>query len=473
MEPSVLREKRKSAVTVWHRTLPFTAKSVRICESSQEGICPRGRLNCYRTPDQRRRTMRIKNIYERKKTGRGKASGIMAAVFLAAAVSFCCSFVSLADSTGTVTVESARIRKSADADSEVVASVARGKKVTIKDEVQDAAGTFWYQVYVDADNLGYVRADLIEKEGGSDSSTAQMASDGGTDNASQSDGGQENGQGSSGAEGQAETPMDAQYASVSVETAKIRSAPSTNDSVVEKLARDTQVVVHGQSNGSSDGKVWYYVTFTGADGAEKAGYVRYDLVTLGDMVPVAAQEPAPEEIEAPEPQEAVSQDYEVVFKNGEWYLLDHLGGYEQPLQPLLDANQMQNDSAEEDAKKLVRQRIAIVALAALAVILIIVVIVMAVKLRDAYYEDYEDDEEEDEEEEEPEEEEAPVRRRRRVEDEDARESERTAAARRAARETETRSEQTADTRVKHKAKNFLLDDDEFEFEFLNMDDKDL
>lgn len=426
--------------------------------------------------------MRIKK-YE-KNTGRGKVSGTMAAVFLAAAVLLSCPFVSLADSAGTVTVESARIRKSADADSEVVASVSRGKKVTIKDEVQDAAGTLWYQVYVDADNLGYVRADLIEKEGGSDSgSTAQTASDSGTDSStSQSDGGSDNDQGSAGAAGQAETPMDAQYASVSVETAKIRSAPSTNDSIVEKLTKDAQVVVHGQSNGSSDGKVWYYVTFTGTDGAEKAGFVRSDLVALGDMVPVPEEEPVPEETETPEPEETVSQDYEVVFRDGEWYLLDHLGGYEQKLQPLLDASQMQNDSAEEDAKKLVRQRIAIVALAVLAVILIIVVIVMAVKLRDAYYEDYEDDEDDDEEEdedEEPEEEETPVRRRRRAEDEDGEHTARRAVresespSRRTVRETEMRSGQTAETRTKRKAKNFLLDDDEFEFEFLNMDDKDL
>lgn len=399
----------------------------------------------------------------------------MAAVFSAAVILMCCPFVSLADSSGTVTVESARIRGSADADSEAVGSVSRGTKVTIKDEVQDAAGTLWYEVYAGENTQGYVRADLIEKEGGSDSSA---------DNTSQSDAVQDNGQESSGVEGQAETPMDAQYASVSVETAKIRSAPSTNDSIVEKLARDTQVVVRGQSNGSNDGKTWYYVTFTGADNTEKAGFVRSDLVTLGEMLPVSEEEPVPEEIETPEPQETVSQDYEVVFKDGEWYLLDHLGGYEQKLQPLLDANQMQNDSMDENAKKLVRQRIAIVALAAIVVILIIVVIIMAVKLRDAYYEDYEDDEEEDDdEEEEPEEEETPVRRRRRIEEsEDVRENERTArraaresesTLRRAGRETETRGEQMSEARAKRKAKNFLMDDDEFEFEFLNMDDKDL
>ena len=52
--------------------------------------------------------------------------------------------------------------------------------------------------------------------------------------------------------------------------------------------------------------------------------------------------------------------------------------------------------------------------------------------------------------------------------------------RRSVRDTEpqpSRREQASDPRqgngVKRKSKNFLLDDDEFEFEFLNMDGKDL
>lgn len=430
--------------------------------------------------------MRIKNSYGQKTAGyflRG-----MAAVFAAAVVSLCSPSVSLADFAGTVTVESAKIRGSADPDSDVVGSASKGAKVTIKDEVQDASGTLWYQVFVDANTMGYVRADLIDKEGGDDGSAAQASPEGGTENAGQDDAGQE----PPGASSQAESAMDAQYASVSVETAKIRSGPSTNDSIVERLAKDTQVTVSGQSNGSSDGKVWYYITFTGADGTQKSGFIRSDLIVLGDMVPVPEEQLEPEAQPEPEVQEPVSQDYEVVFRDGKWYLLDNIGGYEQELQPLLDANQLQKDTMEEDAKKLVRQRIAIVVLGVLAVILLIVVIVMAVKLRDAYYEDYEDDEEDEDgeedeedggEEEEPDDEEEPVRRRRRREEEENQQPprgtmrEKQPPVRRPVRESEARGGQAAETRVrpaeKRKAKNFLVDDDDFEFEFLNMDNKDL
>ncbi|MDE6881908.1 MAG: SH3 domain-containing protein [Lachnospiraceae bacterium] len=425
--------------------------------------------------------MRIQCNQEQKQAGRRRFVRGVSAV-IAAAMLWGTPFVSLADSTGTVIVESAKIRGSADTNSNAVGSITKGKTVTIRDEVKDAAGTLWYQVYVDANTLGYVRADLINKEGG-DSSTASDSSAGGADSAGAGEEAAGSGQTAS---GQAENAMEAQYATVSVQAAKIRSGPSTNDGVVESLQNGTQVVVSGQSGGS-DGKVWYYVTFTGADNAEKTGFVRSDLITLGDMVPVPEEEPAPEENIEPEPEETVRQDYEVAYKDGAWYLIDNVAGYEQELQPLLDAGKQQGDTEDADTKKLVKQRIAIVVLGALAAVLLVIVIIMAIKLRDAYYEDYEDDEDDEDEDEEEEtadeEEDVPVRRRSRAEENTARENERPSRrpvreaetpSRRPARERETLKEPEVSQRVKpaanRKSKNFLLDDDEFEFEFLNMDD---
>ncbi len=166
----------------------------------------------------------------------------------------------------------------------------------------------------------------------------------------------------------------------------------------------------------------------------------------------------------------------MTFKDGAWYLINNVAGYEQELQPLLDAGKQQSETAEADTKKLVKQRIAIVVLGVLAALLLIVVIIMAIKLRDAYYEDYEDDEDDEDDEEEDDEEEdtadeeedMPIRRR-------GREAE--APPRRPVREREVRKEQDPSPRVRpaanRKSKNFLIDDDEFEFEFLNMDGKDL
>ncbi len=451
---------------------------------------------------------------------------LMGLLMAAGAVSalWCQSIVSLADTTGKVTVGSAVIREKASTDSEAVGSAVQGATVTITDEVKDSSGKTWYEVYIDGNTKGYMRSDIVEKEGGDDSQSA-------------SDAGQEAAQPqatASGASIDPETPMDAQYATVSSASINVRTAPSAHEAQVEKLTQGAQVVVSGQSSGSDgDGKTWYYVTFTGADGSEKTGYIRSDLLSMGDMVPVPEEEaPEPEEAPAPEPEEPVNTDYELTCEKGEdgsdvWYLYDHTGGEGKSdkylLEQLMAATRARSEADQEDAKNLVRQRIVIVVLAVLLVALIVTVVVMAFKLRDAYYEDYEDDEDEEEEEEEPprrrrvQEEEAP-RRRRGQEEEDAPrrrrgQEEEDAPRRKRAQEEETprrrrvqeeeepprrkraqeeeaprkkrgeeeppakrrnRTEEApaaGGTAQKRKTKNFLLDDDEFEFEFLNMDDK--
>ena len=443
---------------------------------------------------------------------------------------WCESFVSRADATGKVTVGSAKIRQSTDTASEVIGSTSQGKTVTIKSQVTDAAGVAWYEVYIDSNKTGYIRADLVESNNDGDipqstasapETTSDNASDNGQSDATLTDGGTESSGGGTGAEAAAETAMDAQYAALTVNS-NVRTKPSKDSAAVTKLNEGTQVIVSGQSNGN-DGKTWYFVTFTGADGAEKTGFIRSDLLTLGEMLPPPAEPETPAEPEAPvEPVTPVNNDYELVYKDaeGEWYLLDNTAGgefsYEHKLSQLLDAVNNQSEEASEDAKTLVKQRIVIVVLVVLAVALIIAVIIMAVKLRDAYYEDYEDDEDDEEEEEEApvrrrrraeeeeetparrrrrpeEEEEAPVRRRRRPEEEEEtpvrrrrrpeeeetparrrrrpEEEETPARRRRRAEEEEEKAQAGAAAAAKRKSKNFLLDDDEFEFEFLNMDEK--
>lgn len=405
--------------------------------------------------------------------------------------------VSLADSTGKVTVESANVRKEADKNSEIVGSAAKNAEVTILDEVSDSAGTAWYKIQVDGNTTGYVRADLINRtDEGETASGSQTAA--------------------AGAAAEAETPMDPQYASVSVQAAKIRTAPSTNNtSVVESLEEGTQLVVSGQSAGE-DGKTWYYVSFSG-NGGEKTGYVRSDLVTLGELLP--AEEPEQEEQPAePEqeeqPAEPEHNDYEVVYTTDNegnycYYLYDNVEGSRQKLDEVLAAAHGQNENAKINAETVVRQRIVIIVMAVLLALLVITAAVLIIRLRNSYYyEEYEEDEEEDEDEDENEDEREAVRRSSRLRsraaepDEESyeragvrREEEELRPEKRAERpqavpEQRTEREARRPRRMpeeaaseesirksapapRKKAKNFLLDDDEFEFEFLNMDDKDL
>ena len=438
--------------------------------------------------------------WDLRKAGKG---AIAAIVF--AGCFWISGIVGLADSTGKVAVESAKVRKEASTASEVVGSAAKDATITILEEVTDSAGTAWYKVKVDGDTTGYVRADLVNKDGdGGDASQSAAAT---TDTGA-----------AGGATTAAETAMDAQYASVSVQAAKVRTAPSTNDSVVESVAQNTQMIVSGQSAGS-DGKTWYYVTFTGSNGAEKTGFVRSDLVTLGEMVPVEepVEEETPQEETPQEPQEPENNDYEVVYTTDEegnyfWYLYDNVEGTRQKLEEVLAAAHAQSQNEKTNAQTVVKQRVVIIVLAVVVTLLMVAVAVLIIKLRNSYYyEEYEDEEDAEGAEEEPEiyepEPKRPARARKAVEELEEEEEEPDVRTRKPERRPErksVRTEEPAEERrseregrrprraempevsyqeeepaakptpaPRKKAKNFLLDDDDFEFEFLNMDDKDL
>ena len=408
--------------------------------------------------------------------------------------------ISMADSTGTVK-QNARVRQSADVNSAEVGGLSAGTTVTIVNEVNDASGTLWYQIN-SGDTLGYVRSDLIDKTDSADAAATQT-----TQTVSST---------ASGAEEQPETALDLQNATIKASKAKIRSKASTSAGVVDSMPQNTTLIISGQTNGG-DG-VWYYVTFTGTSGSEKSGYIRNDLITLGDMVPV--EEPQVEDPETPveEPQveePVVNQDYKVVYEdpNGEgyaWWLQDYTGeqATRVKVEELLKAMDAQKVNAEIDASTISKQRIAIVILVALVVILAVALTFMFFKLRDAYIGEEEEDESDNWK--------AERRIRENRENRDSRESRESRSTRSssggsgrssASREEEPvrRRSSSADGQQppvrkkpvdperkapakevtyeddgtqrpkpapKKKAKNFLADDDDFEFEFLNMKDKD-
>ncbi len=458
--------------------------------------------------------MRIQKREHSKRAMRYMMKGIVTAACMAVMV-WCMPIVSLAEAKGKVIPESVNIRKSPDVNSEVVGSSTIGKDVTIRGKVS-ASGTTWYQVYISGDSLGYIRADMLEPEAeaeipvvsvessgsSSDSSSDAPADSSGTDTQSQETSSSDSGAGgntsSGGATVSADESMDLQYAKIKVNS-RVRPEPTTKKNAVGSVTEGAQVVVSGKSAGN-DGKTWYYVTYTTANGSEGTGFIREDLLELGEMVQVE-EEPPQEEVpvEEPEPAPVVSNDYVVRLEQTEngpvWYLDDNIRGGTHELEALLQSTFSKSEAEEEAAKAVVKQRIVIVVLAILLVALIVAVVIMAFKLRDAYYEDYEDDEEDEEEEERParsrarNEEPAQERsvRRREVQEtaERRRNSEQRGGRNERGERTERRvprersyedgSAQDRDVKAapKRKPKNFLLDDDEFEFEFLNMDDKDL
>lgn len=417
--------------------------------------------------------------------------------------------ISMADFTGKVKTN-AKIRQSADINSESIGGLTQGATVTVTNETTDAAGTLWYGI----SQGGYVRADLIEKSDsaeGNTSSTTQPTSTPAAPTAA-------------GAEEGPETTMDLQYATIKASKAIIRSKASTNGGRVDSMPRNTTLIISGQTNGS-DGNVWYYVTFTGTSGSEKTGFVRSDLINLGELVPVP-EEPAdtPETPtdtpEAPVDEPVITPDYEVVYEDpkGEgyaWYLHDNTGekATRQKLEDLINAANTASINAKMDGATISKQRIAIVILVALVIIFAVVLTFMFFKLRDAYV--GEDDDDYDwkadrssrdsrpdravrsdravrdgrdgkpnreggsrsntgsrsdavrqgepvRKKSAPHEEQNPARKR-------PVEPERKAHAKESSYEGEGSGQKAA---PKKKTKNFLADDDDFEFEFLNMKDKD-
>ena len=227
-----------------------------------------------------------------KENRRNRFKHIAASIVLLFCMVMSIGMICFADEQGTVIVESARIRAAADQNSEQLGSVAKGKTVDIIGQTTGTDKQVWYQVYVDANTKGYIRANLIKlKDGASLKTVDGGASSAGTDTAAPP-----------------ATATDAKKAVV-INKANIRKEASADSELVGTQNRGTVLTIKGETTGSDKMK-WYQVSFTYQE-KEVTGYVRSDLVTF-ENVPsdpasseingeVNPDEPQPEET-APEPE---------------------------------------------------------------------------------------------------------------------------------------------------------------------------
>jgi len=420
---------------------------------------------------------------------------------------------------GKVKAETAKIRSQASTDSEVVGSTVKGKTIDILEAVKDGSGTVWYKVSVSNGGFGYIRSDLVET-----SATLEIKSS--SDAASSS--------GESKPADTVPTAIGEQQAVVKSPTnVRVRAGASTQHDTLASLPNGTAVTLIGEAS-DSGGNKWYQITCTYNNKAVE-GYVRADLVVIGDTAqspegggseapegeetPEGGEGENPEGGEAPEGGETAepqpepepapeNNDYEIVYTQDDageygYYLYDNINGTRMKLSEVLNVAGAANESNQKLQEQLDKEKIIIIILAVVIVILFIVLTILLFKIRELYYEDYEDeDDEEDEEEDEPEP--APARkklRRRPAEEEEEEEQppvKKKRPAQPSAQERPVRGQnregapRTGQVRPRaeqeprpvqkkeperrpapRKPQNFLVDDDEFEFEFLNMDDKDL
>lgn len=396
---------------------------------------------------------------------------------------------------GKVIADTAKIRAEASTSSEVVGSTVKDKTIDIVGAVKDASGTVWYKVPNGNNTYGYIRSDLVETseeiQVETTASTASTGSDTGENTSKPAD--------------TVPTSIGETPATVAVDSAVIRSGASTAHSAITSLTKGTAITLIGEANDSA-GKKWYQITCD-KNGSTVEGYIRSDLVTVsessGAEAPEGSEENtaegeetegqeeggAPEEAEEQqEPAEEEHNDYEIVYKDETYWLYDNTNSTMMSVTKVLEMVNQINDDESSLESQLKNEKIIIIILAVIIAILVIAVTILIFKLKDAYYyEDYEEEEEEFEEEPEPVvskkkrtadealEEPAPVKKKKGKESVSEEAAEDT-VKRKPKQEAELQAaeeKKTAKKPVQRKSQNFLIDDDEFEFEFLNMDDKDL
>ena len=201
-----------------------------------------------------------------EKNKRNGIRHILAAVLFIMVMSV--GMVCLADAKGTVIAKSAVIRASADPNSEKLASVPSGKVIDIISKTTGTDGKEWYQVYVDSEQKGYIRSDLIKLSDGASVPTTQNGAASTTQPADTTP--------------TTANPVDPRQVSVISNNTNIRESASTNSASRAKANRGMILTVVGEADGA-DGKKWYQVTFT-YNNEEKNGFIRSDLVTT-DNVP--------------------------------------------------------------------------------------------------------------------------------------------------------------------------------------------
>ena len=319
---------------------------------------------------------------------------IMSGALVFGACLFASSFESLA-AEGTVKTSSAKIRSEANTSSEALASVESGDELTIKAKTTGADGYIWYQVFVDAHTLGFIRSDLVEADG---TVPEMQASSSQTTTSNSDDTAQTDAQDAQTTQTTTVEPMTNQSATVTNGDVNVRASASTSAAKVTQAKNGTAITVTGQANGS-DGKVWYQVNFIN-DGTEVNGFIRSDYVELGEIIEETSQpeETVEESEQTEEPIQTVNKDYDTVLETKEdgtqeWYLYDYGSGLKYSIPDLMSVTQ---NNAEIDGvleKQVKQQKIVIIIMVVFIIILVLGATLLFFKMHDGYSdEDDEDDE---------------------------------------------------------------------------------
>lgn len=291
------------------------------------------------------------------------------------------AFVSHAESAAKVTASSAKIRKSADSSSEVIGSAEKDKTISIKSQTKGADGYTWYEVYVDANTLGYIRSDLVSI---TDGSTPPSSSNTTTTTTTTT---------ATPAPAVNETPVDVtavEPVSATVtggQSVRVRSNASTTSQIVTTAENGTALTVTGQAAGT-DGNTWYQVNFI-ANNTEVTGFIRSDYVALsGELQAPSTKQPAEEQPAEDQPADDTqtsSKDWDTQLQGDSWYLLDMAGQKQYKIDDLFNSiDQITEINAQYDTnqKTISSQKVVIIILVILLVISVAAITLLIFKIKD-------------------------------------------------------------------------------------------
>ncbi len=295
------------------------------------------------------------------------------------------AIVSHAESAAKVTASSAKIRKTADSSSEVIGSAAKDKAISIKSQTKGADGYTWYEVYVDANTLGYIRSDLVNITDGSTPPSSSGTPTTTTTTTTTTT--------ATPAPVVNETPVEVtavEPLSATVtggQSVRVRSNASTTSQIVTTAENGMALTVTGQATGT-DGKTWYQISFI-SNSVEVTGFIRSDYVALsGELQAPVEEQPVEEQPTDEQPAEdtqTTSKDWDTQMQGDAWYLLDMAGQKQYKIEDLFNSlNQITEINAqyETNQKKISSQKAVIIILVILLVAAVAAVTLLIFKIKD-------------------------------------------------------------------------------------------
>lgn len=218
---------------------------------------------------------------------------------------------------GTVTTGTT-LRQNADASSAQVMELTSGQQVTVNDELTATDGTKWYQVFVNDTTIGYLPESNVTITGNAEGGQVAMQT----------------------------ITITERVATVTANSAvRVRAEATTSSNQVASMNPNDTCKVLEDVN-AADGYVWYKIEFDD-NGTTVSGYVRSDLVTVKE-VQTQQQVPVQTPPEGTTPTSEVQPEldpYSITSQvNAEgttvWYLVDNATGDSKEITTLLSAQEV-------------------------------------------------------------------------------------------------------------------------------------